>query len=118
MMSFVLLSSLAGRVLMGFLAGLNDRKYVMILICMIAACAIPLLLVPYFSGRIYIFANLFGIGLGGDSMIIPLMAGDLSGIKALGRTMGIILAADSIAESVFPSTDMRLILVSSASEND
>jgi MFS family permease len=101
-MSFVLLSSLAGRLLMGTLADMMKRKYVMILIYMIVATAIPLLLVPDFTGRIYIFAIIFGIGLGGDYMIIPLMAGDLFGIKALGRTMGIILVADGIAESLFP----------------
>jgi MFS family permease len=101
-MSFVLLSSLAGRLLIGWLADLIRRKYVMILIYMIVATAIPLLLMPEFPGRIYIFAIIFGIGLGGDYMIIPLMAGDLFGIRALGRTMGIILVADGIAESLFP----------------
>jgi MFS family permease len=100
--SLVLLSSLAGRVLMGWLADIIRRKYVMILIYMIVACAIPLLLMPDFPGRIYIFAVIFGIGLGGDYMIIPLMAGDLFGVRALGRTMGIILVADGIAESLFP----------------
>lgn len=100
--SLVLLSSLAGRVLMGWLADLIRRKYVMILIYMIVASAIPLLLMPDFPGRIYLFAVIFGIGLGGDYMIIPLMAGDLFGVKALGRTMGIILVADGIAESLFP----------------
>jgi len=100
--SLVLLSSLAGRVIMGWLADLIPRKYVMILIYMIVACVIPLLLVPDFPGRIYIFAVIFGIGLGGDYMIIPLMAGDLFGVKALGRTMGIILVADGVAESLFP----------------
>jgi MFS family permease len=99
---FVLLSSLAGRILMGFLADLINRKYVMILIYLIVACAIPLLLVPDFPGRIYLFAVIFGIGLGGDYMIIPLMAADLFGVRALGRTMGIILVADGIAESTFP----------------
>ena len=100
--SLVLLSSLVGRVLMGWLADLFHRKYVMILIYMIVALAIPLLLVPDFPGRIYIFAVIFGIGLGGDYMIIPLMAGDLFGVRALGRTMGIILVADGVAESLFP----------------
>ena len=100
--SLVLLSSLIGRVLMGWLADLYSRKYVMILIYMMVAGAIPLLMVPDFAGRIYLFAVIFGIGLGGDYMIIPLMAGDLFGVKALGRTMGIILVADGIAESVFP----------------
>nr|MBI1232217.1 MFS transporter [Cytophagales bacterium] len=101
-MSFVLLSSLIGRVLMGFLADIFNRKHVMLAIYLIVASAIPLLLVPDFTGRIYIFAVIFGIGLGGDYMIIPLMAADLFGIKALGRTMGIILVADGVAEALFP----------------
>lgn len=101
-MSFVLLSSLVGRVVMGYLADVFNRKYVMLLIYLIVASAIPLLLVPDFGGRIYIFAIIFGIGLGGDYMIIPLMAGDLFGLKALGRTMGIILVADGVAEALFP----------------
>jgi sugar phosphate permease len=101
-MSFMLLSSLAGRLLMGWLADIFPRKYVMILIYLIVALAIPLLLMPDFPSRVYIFAVIFGIGLGGDYMIIPLMAGDLFGVRALGRTMGIILVADGVAESTFP----------------
>ena len=100
--SLVLLSSLIGRVLMGWLADLFSRKYVMMLIYLIVASAIPLLMIPDFTGRIYLFAVMFGIGLGGDYMIIPLIAGDLFGVKALGRTMGIILVADGVAESLFP----------------
>ena len=101
-MSLVLMASLIGRVLMGWLADLFSRKYVMILIYLMVASAIPLLLLPDFPGRIYIFAVVYGIGLGGDYMIIPLMAGDLFGVRALGRTMGIILVADGIAESMLP----------------
>ena len=107
-LSLVLLSSLAGRVLMGMLADIMRRKYVMILIYLIVGCSIPLLLMPDFPGRIYVFAVIFGIGLGGDYMIIPLMAGDLFGIRILGRVMGIILVADGIAESLMPMLIGRL----------
>jgi len=100
--SLVLLMSLAGRVLMGWLADLFPRKYVMIFIYLIVAGSIPLLLLPDFPGRIYVFAVIFGIGLGGDYMIIPLMAGDLFGVRTLGRVMGIILVADGIAEASMP----------------
>lgn len=100
--SIVLLSSLVGRVAMGWLSDIIDRKYVMILIYIIVAMAISTLFLPPFAGRIYVFAIVFGIGLGGDYMIIPLMAGDLFGVRALGRTMGIILVADGLAESFFP----------------
>jgi len=101
-MSLVLMMSLVGRVGMGWLADMFSRKYVMILIYIMVALAIPLLLLPDFHGRIYLFAIVYGMGLGGDYMIIPLMAGDLFGVKALGRTMGIILVADGVAEAVFP----------------
>ncbi len=101
-MSLVLLFSLAGRVLMGWLSDIIQRKYVMILIYSLVTFSIPLLLLPDFPGRIYLFSVLFGIGLGGNYMIIPLMAADLFGVKALGRTMGIILVADGVAESIFP----------------
>jgi MFS family permease len=101
-MSLVLFMSLAGRLLMGFLADLMKRKHVMILIYLIVGFSIPLLLMPDFPGRIYLFAVIFGIGLGGDYMIIPLMAGDLFGVKTLGRVMGIVLVADGLAESLTP----------------
>jgi sugar phosphate permease len=100
--SLVLFSSLAGRLIMGWLADLIHRKYVMIIIYMIVASIIPLLLMADFHGRIYLFAVIFGIGLGGDYMIIPLMAADLFGVRALGRVMGIILVADGVAEATFP----------------
>ena len=101
-MSAVLVASLAGRLLMGFLADLICRKYVMLMLYLFVAGSIPLLLLPAFSGRIILFSILFGIGIGGNYMIIPLMAADLFGVRALGRTMGIILVADGIAEAVLP----------------
>src|SRR5690606_23806798 len=55
-MSFVLLSSLIGRVVMGWLADIVNRKYVMLLIYLIVMWSIPLLLVPEFPGRIYLCA--------------------------------------------------------------
>jgi len=100
--SLVLFSSLAGRLLIGWLADIFSRKYVMILTYLIVASAIPFLLLPEFTGRIYIFAVIFGIGLGGDYMIIPLLAGDLFGVKALGRVMGIVIVADGMAEASSP----------------
>jgi MFS family permease len=100
--SLVLISSLVGRLGMGWLSDIIHRKFVMILIYILIAIAILSLLVPPFPGRLYMFAVIFGIGIGGDYMIIPLMAGDLFGVRALGRTMGIILVSDGIAEALFP----------------
>jgi nitrate/nitrite transporter NarK len=50
----------------------------------------------------YLFAIIFGIGLGGEYLIIPLIAAELFGVKALGRLMGIIVTVDGVAEALLP----------------
>jgi MFS family permease len=98
----VLFSSLAGRILMGYLADRWPRKQVMLLIYVIVAAAIPLLFMADRPWARPAFAVLFGIGLGGDYMIIPLMAAELFGTRALGRVMGIIITGDNVAEAIAP----------------
>jgi len=100
--SLILISSLVGRILMGWLADRLPKKYVMILIYGIVACAILLLFYASAPAALYTFAVVFGIGLGGDYMIIPLMAAEIFGVRVLGRLMGVILTADGIAEAVSP----------------
>lgn len=100
--SLVLLSSIIGRVLMGWLADKFPKKYVMILIYTLVAGSIPLLYFASTPGIIYLFAFIFGIGLGGDYMIIPLMAAELFGVRIMGRVMGLVLTADGLAEACSP----------------
>jgi MFS family permease len=50
----------------------------------------------------YLFAFIFGLALGGDYMIIPLMAAELFGVKVMGRVMGIIISADGLGEAFGP----------------
>lgn len=100
--SLVLLASLVGRVAMGWLADRIEKKHVMLLIYLLVAGSIPVLLVATGPVRIYLFAVVFGLGLGGEYMVIPLMAAELFGTRVLGRTMGLILTADGIAEATAP----------------
>jgi len=100
--SLVLASSLVGRLGAGWLADRFARKYVMLLIYLLVVSAIPLLLLTGARGSIYPFAVVFGLGLGGEYMVIPLMAGELFGVRVLGRTMGVVLTGDGIAEAVAP----------------
>ncbi|MFN8255055.1 MAG: MFS transporter [Bacteroidales bacterium] len=100
--SIVLASSILGRLFMGWLADKMNKKYVMILIYSIVAGSIVILYNANSIGMVYFFAFVFGIGLGGDYMIIPLMAAELFGVKMLGRIMGIILTFDGIAEAFSP----------------
>ena len=100
--SLVLAVSIAGRLLMGWLADRMPRKRVMLIIYLLVAGAIPLLLVRTSTWSMYAFAVIFGLGLGGEYLIIPLMAGELFGIGVLGRVMGIVLTADGVAEATAP----------------
>jgi MFS family permease len=74
----------------------------MLLIYLLVAASIPILLYATSPTAITVFAIVFGIGLGGEYMVIPLMAAELFGVRVLGRAMGIILAADGVAEAVAP----------------
>ena len=79
--SLVLACSIAGRLLMGWLADRWPKKFVMLLIYLAgrrldsAAAAAAVSRTP-----LYLFAVVFGIALGGEYMIIPLMAGELFGV--------------------------------------
>jgi len=101
-LSIVLASSIIGRLLMGWLADRIQKKYVMILIYALVAVSIPLLYLASVPGVIYVFAFIFGIALGGDYMIIPLMAAELFGIKVMGRVMGLVITADGLGEAFGP----------------
>ena len=99
--SLVLAISIAGRLFMGWLADRMPVKYVMLLIYVLVAGSMPLLLIGS-RATMYAFAIVFGLGLGGEYMIIPLMAGQLFGVEVLGRVMGIVLTADGVAEATAP----------------
>jgi sugar phosphate permease len=101
-LSLVLAFSIIGRLLMGWLADRYPKRNVMLLIYLLVAAAIPFLFFGTSKFAVYTFAVIFGIGLGGDYMIIPLMTADIFGLKILGRLMGVILTAGGIADSVSP----------------
>jgi MFS family permease len=100
--STVLAFSIGGRLLMGWLADHWPRKHVMLLIYSMIAGSIPLLFFAESQTMMYVFAAVFGLGLGGEYMIIPLMAAELFGVRVLGRLMGVILTADGVAEATAP----------------
>ncbi|HET8925292.1 MAG TPA: MFS transporter [Candidatus Acidoferrum sp.] len=101
-LSLVLTFSIAGRLLMGWLADRFVKKYVMLLIYLLVAGAIPLLFVGRSRAAVYVFALVFGIGLGGDYMIVPLVTADIFGVQRLGLLLGAIVTVSGVAEAVSP----------------
>jgi MFS family permease len=107
-LSLVLSFSIVGRLLMGWLADRFSKKYVMLLTYLLVAAGIPFLFLAHSQGVLYGAAAVFGVGLGGDYMIIPLMTAEIFGIQVLGRLLGVILTAGGIAEAVSPWLTGRL----------
>jgi sugar phosphate permease len=100
--STVLAFSIAGRLLMGWLSDRVPKKRVMLMIYLLIAVSIPLLFMGRSPLAMYAFSAIFGLGLGGEYLIIPLMAAELFGVKVLGRLLGVVLTADGVAEAVAP----------------
>lgn len=100
--SIVLTCSIAGRLIMGWLADHLPKKHVMLIIYLLIAASIPLLFLGASRPALYAFAVVFGLGLGGEYLIIPLIAAELFGVQVLGRLLGVILTADGVAEATSP----------------
>ena len=98
----ILISSLAGRIVMGWLADRMTKKYVMVAAYVFVGAPIPLLYIVDQPSIPFLFAVAFGFGLGADFMLIPLMAAEVFGANSLARVMGIILPVDSVGQTVFP----------------
>ena len=101
-LSVLLLSSLAGRVIVGYFADRFTRKNVMALFYLALALAIPLLFLHHRAPAVWVFAILFGFAMGADYMLIPLVAADCFGLAALGKILALIIMADSLGQTFGP----------------
>lgn len=106
----ILISSIAGRLVVGRLADVLPKKYVMLATYFIVAATIPVLLLvkPSQEYYVYIFSIVFGFGMGADYMLIPLMAAEQFGVNSLARAMAVILPTDTIGQFWFPYAVARL----------
>jgi Na+/melibiose symporter-like transporter len=100
----VLWSSIGGRLLIGGLADRFSKKWVMTGTYFLVAGTIPILLMvrPSNETFLYVFAILFGFGMGADYMLIPLMAAEQFGVNSLARAMAVILPVNTIGQTWFP----------------
>lgn len=102
--TIILVSSIAGRLFMGWLADRFAKKWVMTATYVLVAATIPLLLLvkPGEDMSLWMFAVLFGFGMGADYMLIPLMAAEQFGVNTVARAMAVILPADTIGQTWCP----------------
>ena len=106
----ILWSSIIGRLFVGWIADRAPKKIVMVCTYFLVSVTIPVLLLvtPMKQEYLYVFAVLFGFGMGADYMLIPLMAAEQFGVNSLARAMAIILPTDTIGQTWFPYGIARL----------
>lgn len=106
--SFLLIASILGRIIMGWLADRISKKYVMLIAFSAVAGAVPLLYAGDVTRMAYVFAFVFGFGMGADYMMIPLMTAECFGVRSLGKLMGLIITTDSLGQAFTPVIVGRL----------
>ncbi len=98
----ILISSVLGRVFIGTMADKLNMKWVMFGTYFLVAGTIPVLLLVRPPETPYFFAVLFGLAMGADYMLIPLMAARQFGVNTLARAMAVILPVNTIGQTWFP----------------
>ncbi len=98
----ILISSVLGRVCIGTMADKLNRKWVRFGTYCLVAATVPVLLMVAPPGTPWTFAVLFGLAMGADYMLIPLMAARQFGVNTLARAMAIILPVNTIGQTWFP----------------
>ena len=98
----ILVSSIAGRLSIGYFSDRFVKKYVMTATYFIVAATIPLLLMVKPPETPAAFAIMFGFAMGADYMLIPLMAAEQFGVNSLPRAMAVILPVNTIGQTWFP----------------
>ena len=100
--STLLLSSLAGRVIVGYFADRYNRKNVMALFYLLLALAIPLLFAARWPSAVWGFALFYGFVMGADYMLIPLVTADCFGLSSLGKLLSLIITGYSLGQWFAP----------------
>ena len=100
--SGLLVSSLAGRVVVGYFADRYSKKNVMALFYLVLGLSIPILFLAPSRVALWGFAVVFGFAMGADYMLIPLVTAECFGLAALGKLLALIIMGYSLGQWFAP----------------
>jgi MFS family permease len=96
--SILLASSLAGRVIVGYVADRFRKSYIMALFYFLIGVSIFLLANPHSTVSLWSFAVVFGFAMGADYMLIPLVTSESFGTASLGKLLALIISGYSVGQ--------------------
>jgi MFS family permease len=94
----LLMASLGGRVLVGYLADRFLKKNIMAFFYISLSAAVLLLGFSHQPAFIWIFALIFGFSMGADYMLIPLVTAECFGTASLGKLLALIIMGYSLGQ--------------------
>ncbi|MBI3475391.1 MAG: MFS transporter [Acidobacteria bacterium] len=97
-LSVLLVSSLAGRVLVGYMADRFSKKNIMALFYSLIGASVLLLGVAHGPVVLWIFTVAFGFSMGADYMLIPLVVAECFGTESLGKLLALIIMGYSLGQ--------------------
>lgn len=101
-MLVLLIISAAGRLLVGRLADRLSKRHVMTMTFVLMAASLPFLLFLQPPATPYLFAVLFGLSMGGDFLLVALMAADNFSGASLARVLSLLLPTMTVGQTWFP----------------
>ena len=101
-LSALLVSSLVGRVLVGYIADRFRKKNTMALFYLVLGASIPLLYLAHQPIAAFAFAITFGFSMGADYMLIPLVTAERFGLASLGKLLALIIMGYTIGQWIAP----------------
>jgi MFS family permease len=94
----LLLASLAGRVVVGYLADRFTKKDTMAVFYLLIGLSVLLLGISNQPAVLWSFAIAFGFSMGADYMLIPLVTAECFGTRSLGKILGLIIMGYSLGQ--------------------
>jgi MFS family permease len=102
LLSALLASSLAGRVVVGYIADRFRKKNAMALFYLLIGGSIPILFFADQPVAAWVFAIIFGFAMGADYMLIPLVTAEYFGVGSLGKLLAVLIMGYSVGQWVAP----------------
>ena len=94
----LLVASLAGRVVVGYLADRFTKKDTMAVFYLLIGLSVLLLGISNQPAVLWSFAIAFGFSMGADYMLIPLVTAECFGTQSLGKILGLIIMGYSLGQ--------------------
>ena len=94
----LLASSLAGRVVVGYVADKFEKKNTMAICYLLIGFSVLMLGLTNHPTTLWAFALVFGFSMGADYMLIPLVTAECFGTQSLGKILGLIIMGYSLGQ--------------------